>query len=444
MAKTYSGHRETAPYTMERETQQNTTAPHSQDETEQSRRDFEGHPKWRVTLPVMWVAQVSSIMGFSFVMPFIPFFVRELGVSERTVPLWAGLTGTAAGVAMSIMGPIWGWIADRYGRKSMVMRAMFGGSVVLALMGMARNVYELLLLRIIQGSITGTVPASVALVSSVVPKRRLGFSLGVMQMAVFTGGSIGPYLGGIVADRFGYRLPFSVTGALLFFGGVLVLFGAKERFVRPEPRKAGETPPLRIIFGTPGIPILLMLYMLMNLSGSFVMPIFPLLVEQIVGKPQQAASETGVLLAITGVAGAVAAASVGRWSDRFGHKRTLVLCTTIAALLCFPHYLAQTVPQLFFLRILFGLGVGGMMPAMNALVANTVPRSNIGQAYGFTTTASALGWAIGPAVGGWAASILGYRVPFIIMGTLLLLVTIAQRRGLPSQPLAEGDTVVRR
>jgi len=425
---------------MHRDTQHDTTPPDQEIDTHASRAELEGDPKWRVTLPVMWVAQVSSIMGFSFVMPFIPFFVRELGVSEKAVPLWAGLTGTGAGIAMSIMGPIWGWIADRYGRKPMVMRAMFGGGIVLALMGMVQNVYQLLLLRIIQGSITGTVPASVALVSSVVPKHRLGFSLGVMQMAVFTGGSIGPYVGGIIADHYGYRIPFGVTGALLLFGGVLVLFGARERFVRPEPREQGEAPPLRVIFGTPGIPILLMLYLVMNLSGSFVMPIFPLLVEQIVGKPQQAASETGMLLAITGVAGAVAAASVGRWSDRFGHKRTLVLCTTIAALLCFPHYLAQTVPQLFFLRILFGLGVGGMIPAMNAMVASVVPRTNIAQAYGFTTTASALGWAIGPALGGWVASALGYRVPFIIMGTLLLLVTLLQRRGLPSLAIDRDET----
>ena len=101
--------------------------------------EIHGDPRWRVTLPVMWVAQLCSIMGFSFVMPFMPFFVRELGVTEKMVPVWAGLTGTGAGIAMSIMGPIWGFVADRHGRKLMVQRAMFGGSIVLALMGMTQN-----------------------------------------------------------------------------------------------------------------------------------------------------------------------------------------------------------------------------------------------------------------------------------------------------------------
>jgi DHA1 family multidrug resistance protein-like MFS transporter len=393
--------------------------------------DERGHPGWRVTLPVMWIAQLCSIVGFSFVMPFIPFFVRELGVPEKTVPIWAGITITGAGIAMSIMGPVWGFVADRYGRKLMVMRAMLGGSIVLALMGLSQNIYHLLVLRILQGSITGTVPASVALISSVVPKRRLGFSLGLMQMAVFTGASIGPYLGGVVADSFGYRIPFGVTGALLFTGGLLVLFGANERFERPSEQERAETPPLRLIFQTPGIVVLLAVYFSMSFSMSFVMPIFPLFVEQIVGTPQKAATETGVLLAVTGIAAAIASAMVGRVSDRVGHRRVLIGCTTIAALFLLPHYPAQSLTQLLFLRILFGLGAGGMIPAMNAMIANIIPRTNIGQAYGFTTTASALGMAIGPAVGGWIASLVGYRPPFLIVGGLLSLVSLAQRRWLP-------------
>ncbi len=409
-------------------------AQQDREQTATAARDPEefGDPRWRVTLPVMWVAQLCSIMGFSFVMPFIPFFVRELHVPERMVPVWAGITGTAAGLAMSIMGPIWGYVADRYGRRPMVIRAMFGGSVMLALMGLAQNVYHLLVLRTLQGMITGTVPASVAMVSSVVPRNRVGFSLGLMQMAVFTGGSVGPYVGGIVADHWGYRVPFGVTAALLFTGGLLVLFGARERFVPPAPDRARESAPLRVLLRMPVILGLLGVYFIMNLSVSFVMPIFPLFVEEIVGMPRQAAGETGILLAVTGIAAAISAVMVGRLSDRLGHKRMLVACTALTALLSAPHFFAQSIGQLMVLRVLFGLAAGGMVPAMNAIVASVVPRTNIGQAYGFTTTASALGWATGPALGGVAASALGYRWPFVVMTCLLLLVALAQRRWITS------------
>ena len=397
---------------------------------EPRRHDLEvdGDPRWRVTLPVMWFGQLCSIMGFSFVMPFLPFFVRELGVVEKSVPIWAGLTAMASGLTMSIMGPIWGFVADRHGRKLMVQRAMFGGAIVLGLMGFAQNVYHLLVLRVLQGTVTGTVAASVAMVSSVVPKDRLGASLGLMQMAVFMGGSVGPYVGGIVADHYGYRVPFGVTAVLLFTGGILVLFGAKERFVRPDPSSHEDAAPLRVLLRMPTLVSLLAVFFMMNLGASFVGPIFPLFVEKIVGTPQRAAGETGVLLAVTGVASAVSAVMVGRMSDRLGHKTMLVGCTFLTAIFSFPHALAHTIPQLVLLRVLFGLAAGGMVPAMNAIVANTVPRTNIGQAYGFTTTASSLGWATGPALGGLAASAFGYRLPFAIMGVLLLLVAVAQRR----------------
>lgn len=404
--------------------------------------EADGHPRWRVTLYTMWVAQSFSIMGFSFVMPFIPFYVRELGVSEEgMVAIWSGLLGTGAGLSMAVMGPIWGGVADRYGRKLMVVRAMFGGAVVLSVMGLARNVRELFGLRVLQGGITGTVPASIALISSVVPKRRLGFSLGLMQMAVFSGGSIGPYIGGIVADHFGYRVPFAVTGGLLFVGGMLVLVGVKERFVRPTPEERGASAPVKEVLQIPGLMMLLLVYLLMNLSASFVMPIFPLFVEEIVGTPARAATETGLLLGIQGVAAALAAVMVGRLSDHVGHRRTLITCTVIAGVMSFPHVVAHSVPQLALLRVVFGAAAGGMLPAMNAMVAMIVPRRRLGQAYGFTTTASALGWATGPFLGGLVAAAVGYRIPFVIMGVMLLLVALAQHRGLRSRekgPLGEG------
>ncbi|MFB3881978.1 MAG: MFS transporter [Armatimonadota bacterium] len=388
----------------------------------------DGDPRWRVTLPVMWVAQLCAIMGFSFVMPFIPLFIRELHVSGKMVPIWAGLTVTGSGLAMAIVSPWWGYVADRHGRKLMVQRAMFGGAFVLGIMGLVRNVYELTILRTIQGAVTGTVAACTAMVSSVVPRERLGFSLGLMQMAVFTGGSIGPLVGGVLAEHYGFRIPFAVTGGLLLLGGILVHFWATERFTPPDPRERAAATPLRVLLRNRSVLGLLAVFFMLNISTSFVGPIFPLFVEQIVGGAQEAASATGLLLGVTGIASAVSAVLVGRLSDRVGHRAMLVTCTALTGILVTPHFWAQTMGQLVALRIAFGFAAGGMMPAMNAIVANVVPRSNIGQAYGFTATASALGFAVGPTIGGLAAAAVGYRWPFIVMGALMLVVALAQRR----------------
>ncbi len=392
--------------------------------------DGDGHPRWRMTLYTVWVAQLLSMVGFSFVMPFMPFYIRELGVTdERLLSIWAGMLATGAGLMMSVSAPFWGWVADHYGRKPMVQRAMFGGAVVLSAMAFVRSASQLLALRTLQGAITGTVSASAALVSSVTPRAWLGYSLGLMQAAVFVGGSVGPLVGGVVADRYGYRVPFGVTGVLLLLAGLLVLFGAKERFTRPQPhaQAQGST---RDLFQMPGVRLLLVVYFMMSLSGSFVGAIFPLFVDQILGQPEKAASATGLILACTGAASAAAAVMVGRVSDRWGHKRVLVLATAITGVLCVPQFFAGSVGQLLVMRVVFGLGVGGMMPAMNAMVASIVPRHGFGRAYGFTATASSLGWGIGPALGGLAASVLGLRAPFLMMGGLLVVLSVVAERKL--------------
>jgi MFS family permease len=179
--------------------------------------------------------------------------------------------------------------------------------------------------------------------------------------------------------------------------------------------------------------VLLLVYTLMNLGGSFVGPIFPLFVEHVIGQKEGAASATGLLLAVAGVTGAAAAVIGGRLSDRYGHKLVLVLCTAFAGVLAFPHVFAQNLGQLVLLRAAVGIGTGGMVPAMNAMVAASVPRGSLGKAYGLTTMASAFGWATGPMLGGWAAASFGLRMPFAIMGGVLILMAVVAQRGIRAE-----------
>lgn len=383
----------------------------------------DGQPHWRATLAAAWVAQLLAMVGFSFVMPFIPFYLRDLGVrSEKLVALWSGAIVTASGLSMTLFAPFWGVMADRYGRKVMVQRAMFAGAVILSLMGLARDVYQLLVLRILQGVLTGTVSASVALVSGVTPQRRLGSSLGLMQAAVFLGSAAGPWLGGVCADRFGYRLPFPVAGLLLAVAGILVLFMVREEFRRPLAR--GRAGALRQVLSLPGFTGALVLVLLVNFASTVVAPVFPLFVEQIMHTKARVATVTGLILAVGGLVAGVASLALGRMSDRIGHGRMLVGCTAVSGILSGLLAAVSNIGQLFALRVAFGLSSGGTGPAMNALIARSVPNSSYGRAYGLTASASSLGWALGPMLGGAVASAFGLRAPFIATAVLLLAVSV--------------------
>jgi DHA1 family multidrug resistance protein-like MFS transporter len=234
---------------------------------ENTGQDTDETSPWRSTLFVMFTAQLLSIVGFSFVLPFIPFYIREIGVTDETwVPIWAGILGAASSLTMTIFSPIWGWLSDRYGRKLMVERAMFAGAIITMAMGMVGNVYQLLILRLLQGAFAGTISASIALVSTALPGTKLGFGLGLMQVAVFLGMSLGPWIGGMIADILGYRLTFVAGGAILFVGGILVMIGAKEKFIRPSAVSLQRSGSMRTLFVLPGFVSLMVVFLLFHFS----------------------------------------------------------------------------------------------------------------------------------------------------------------------------------
>src|SRR5437016_13064445 len=136
-------------------------------------------PSWRTSLYVTCVAQGVAMLAFGFILPFLPLYLKEIGVTpESAVVFWSGALVTSTGVSLAIFSPIWGALADRRGRKLMVLRSMLIGGLIIALMGLVQNVEEFLVLRILQGMFTGTIAAATALVAGIVPRERLAWSMG--------------------------------------------------------------------------------------------------------------------------------------------------------------------------------------------------------------------------------------------------------------------------
>jgi DHA1 family multidrug resistance protein-like MFS transporter len=380
---------------------------------------------------VLWLGELIAIAGFSVTLPFLPYYVQELGITEvNQVAFWTGLITSAQATTMALVAPIWGLLADRYGRKIMVVRAMFGGSIVIGAMGLTQNVYQLLILRAIQGTLTGTVPAATTLVASNTPPQRRGYALGMLQMAIYLGASVGPLLGGLVADNLGYRSAFFVTGSLLFVAGVLVAIFVHEEFTPPqEPTEEQKVKThfwdgLILVLRTRALMIVFSVRVLMRTAFRIVSPIMPLFIQYLVGPDAKVASITGTITGLASATSAVSAIVLGRVSDRVGPRRILIACGSAACVLYGLQSLAQTTLQFTILRVVNGAAMGGIVAATSALLAELAPKDRFGAVYGVNTSLTAAANAIAPLMGAALTASWGLSTAFLGAAAMYGLATL--------------------
>jgi DHA1 family multidrug resistance protein-like MFS transporter len=381
---------------------------------------------WKRNLVVIWIAELAAVTGFSVVQPFLPYYVQELGVTDlNQVELWSGALFAAQAITMTIFAPIWGALADRFGRKMMVQRAMFGGAVILAAMGLVHNVQQLVILRAIQGMLTGTVAAATTLVASSAPRERSGYALGLLQMAVWAGASVGPLVGGLVADTWGYRAAFWVTGAILFVSGIITWRFVEEDF-RPPAREKGRAQDgfwygLRLVVRDRGMVALFSVRLSVRMGIRLMGPVLPLFIQSLVPTSTRVASLAGLVSGVGAATSAVGAVTLGRASDRLGYRRVLLVCGLLTAVLFVPQFFVTTPLQLILLQGGVGLAMSGVLASISALLANLAPEGRQGAVYGVDASVVSMANAVGPMLGASVAAGFGLRLPFLATAGALAL-----------------------
>src|SRR2546428_6437699 len=295
-------------------------------------------PSWCTSLDVPCVAQGTARLAFGFVLPFLPLCLKEIGVSpDSAVVFWSGALVTSTGVSLAIFSPIWGALADRHGRKLMVLRAMLIGGLIIALMGLVQNVEEFLVLRILQGMFTGPIAAATALVAGIVPRERLASSMGLLQTSVYVGISAGPVLGGLIAQAVGIRGTFFVAGAMLAIAPVFVWQFVPEPFTPPSmTKRPGFIETVGIGLRSPILMPLMATLLLVLLSSAIVFPILPLFVERLSSAQDPVKLYADLALVATAVFIALTALFSSRIVDRSGYRRILILACFGAALVVLP------------------------------------------------------------------------------------------------------------
>jgi DHA1 family multidrug resistance protein-like MFS transporter len=422
-----------------------------------------GLPDWQRTLWIMFFAQLVTAVGFSIIFPFLPLYVEDLGTNTGlSIEFWAGMVFSAQAVTMMIASPIWGGLADRFGRKVMVERSMFGGAIIICLMAFPRTAEELVLLRAVQGLITGTVSAANALVAASAPRQHTGFAMGVIQVGLWGGVALGPLIGGVMADAFGFRVPFIVTAVLLLVAGVLVHLGIKETFTPPvkdEADKRGFIGEWRHILSMSGVAQTYTARFLTGLSRSMVVPIMPLFMAMLILSshpiptvlpdlsafldarlPVAGAVSTLTGLAV-GLASATATASavvLGRLGDRIGHRTILVGAALASVVFYLPQAFVTAPWHLLALQGLTGLAAGGLVAAPSALLARYTDPGEEGAVYGLDNSVIAAARAVAPLAGAGIAVWLGLRATFGVLSGVFVVVAVVGFVLLPNDHIGEG------
>ncbi len=395
-------------------------------------------PPWRRTLVLLTAVQFSSAMGFSIVFPFLPLYLQGLATSsDLSLETLAGLIYSVQAVTMAIASPVWGAVADRYGRKPMVVRVGCGGALVVLLMGFVQTAEQLVVLRAVQGLVTGVTAATNALVAAVTPRERTGYAMGFLQLGFWCGASTGPLIGGVLSDLIGFRATFVVTAAILLLSGLCVWIGVEEPFVRAEQVQAGLFGFLRDwrrILTNLQLDFTLGLRLLGAVGLSALDPVLPLFVMALAGSSAGVATATGLVVGAASILSTVTSLTLGRYGDRVGYARVALLCGIGAAIFYAAHLFVGNLWHLLLLFALAGACVGGLLPSLAAMLAEHSQPGEEGCVYGIDNSVVSAGRTVGPLLGAACALSFTPRGTFFMTGlifaagALLAAVTVCRTK----------------
>jgi DHA1 family multidrug resistance protein-like MFS transporter len=364
------------------------------------------------------------MVAMSMIMPFLSLYIHEdFGIDDPAeVTAWAGIIFGANFLTAGLVSPIWGNLADKHGRKIMILRSGFFMSITMALTGLAGNLWQLLGLRLLNGLVGGIVPASTALVASSVPKEKIGWAQGMLQSFITAGSIMGPLFGGLLADSIGYRKIFFVTGGLLLVSTLVIAFTVHEKFTPPEKtERSSLREDFQMIFASKELPTLFFVTVMIQFALFSIVPVLPIYILQLLGSESRVALWSGIVQAAMGIANVFAAPRLGRLGDQYGSQKVLLFCLLFAAVLFIPQGLVGAVWQLVLLRFLLGLSLGGLLPSVNALLRRATPTHMVSRVYGYNNSFVSMGSLFGPILGGFVAGYISINGVFLMTSAFLFL-----------------------
>lgn len=379
---------------------------------------------WRGAFITLWLGSFITGMGYSMTMPFVSLFMASLGhYSKLQLNLYSGLAFAMTFLSQAIVSPYWGSLADRKGRKPMCLRAAGVMSITIFVTGLATNAIYIIVMRFIQGLFSGFINNAIALIASETPHQRSGWVISQIMTAGTAGTLVGPLLGGALSSAFGYRIPFFITGLLMFSVFLGTLFFVHEQF-KPIP-KAKMKPMGEIMRSLPNTGLIIIMFvttLLVQSSNMSIDPIVSLYVKDMM--PRGAANiafVAGVVAATPGLGNMASASKIGHLMDQIGPRKVLITGLAIGAILFVPMALTRSPWVLAGLRFILGIASAGMLPAAQTVLTLNTPSESFGRIFSYNQSFQATGSVLGSLLGSTISGISTYSMVFLVTGATLLL-----------------------
>lgn len=391
--------------------------------TSQTKDEPQSNNYWKRNLKVLWFSTFMTGIGFSMITPFMPLYINQLGnFTKSQLVIWNGIAFSSTFLVMAIASPIWGKIADRRGRKLMLIRAALGMSIVIYLQAIVTAPWQLVALRLLQGVFSGFVSNSNTLIASTAPRSESGKALGTLNTGVISGTLLGPLIGGVTAQYFGFRVPFMVTGSLLFTAFILVVIFIKEDFKPITKDEEASTSEIFHKLKNPNLILAMFVTtMIIQTSNNSINPIISLYVKQLMNGSDKVTLISGVIAAMPGIANVIAAPRFGALGDKIGTGKILIGGLIFAVIVYIPQAFVTNVWQLGILRFLVGVSDACLFPQVQTILAKNADAKYTGRVFGYNQSFQSVGNVCGPLLGSYISSILSYSAVFISTSVLALI-----------------------
>lgn len=378
---------------------------------------------WHKTFITLWAGCFITGLGYSMTMPFISLFMEQLGSYNKIqINLYSGLAFAMTFIAQAIISPYWGNLADRKGRKLMCMRAAGVMSLTIFVTGLAQSAIFIICMRFLQGLFSGYINNATALMAGETPHQRSGWVMSQMMTAGTAGNLVGPLLGGALSSAFGYRIPFFITGGLMFMVFLGTWFLTKEDFT-PIPAKKMK-PMKNIMHELPDLRLIVIMFittMIVQSSTMSIDPIVSLYVKSLMPHSHNVALVAGIVAATPGLGTMLAASKIGHLMDNVGAKKVLRWGLLVATILFIPMTLIANAWSLAFWRFLLGIASAALLPAAQTILTLSVPPEAFGRIFSYNQSFQAVGSVLGSLLGSLISGMFTYQWVFAATGLVLLV-----------------------